>query len=314
VCAAGLLLALALPLRAPAATAPVEKSRPSRPSYRNAPISLAERARLKQASPEELVQFHNEMKRNGWASFQIAVIPIGYERDNGMIHEGAGQFATLHGDVDGDGRPEWVVGCDHVSASGSTSSQDDQARIVIFKKDGAGRWRLLWRSPGLGEKFGVPRFNIEEVEKDLDQVENLCLPLALLNVNGDDRLEILYYCWSESEAVGALPGIYRYEGNRWVNVAPQSDRFSVLDLDGDGKLEVVTGSRRIGYGMGDDDVPRVWRWNGRQYEEASREFPQFYATLAARYSQYVRRMQVNGEPFQRAIWDRAIQKANSLKG
>jgi phytoene dehydrogenase-like protein len=99
-----------------------------------------------------------------------------------------------------------------------------------------------------------------------------------------------------------------------VAVAPQADRFSMRDLDGDRRLEVVTGSPYVGFGTGDDDVPRVWRWNGRQYQEASSEFPAFYRQLAARYAAYIRRMEVQREEFRRSAWQRALQKATSLAG
>jgi len=58
-------------------------------------------------------------------------------------------------------------------------------------------------------------------------------------VDKDGRLEIVYYCRSESRSLGALPGVYRFNGQRWVSIAPQADRFSLRDLDGDGKMEII---------------------------------------------------------------------------
>lgn len=177
-----------------------------------------------------------------------------------------------------------------------------------------GHWRADWRSPGLGYEFCEPSFNRWEVENGLDRLENLRVPLSLIDVDGDGRLEIAYHCRGEAPMQGAMPGIYRYDGQRWVAIAPQGDRFSLQDVDRDGRLEVITGSRRIGQGMGDDDVPRVWRWNGRQYQDTSREFPRFYADLAARYTAYVQQMEERGVDFNREVWERAIQKASSLSG
>jgi hypothetical protein len=307
---------------------PPKKAARSASTAAAAPISLSQRCRFRQATAEEMNQFHNELNRHGWQGAAVAAVAAGYAKENGVVQETGIQRATLYGDVDGDGQPEWVVGCNFPTRSRETAPvgppepgrspgrpRDDRARIVIFKKDAAdraGRWHLHWCSPGLGYEFHSPEFNMKEVEQGLDRIENLRLPLSLLDVDGDRRLEIVYQCWSESPEVGGLPGIYRFDSGRWVTVTPQADRFSVRDLDGDGRLEVITGSRCVGYGMGDDDVPRVWRWKGRQYQEASRDFPRFYADLVSRYAAYVRRMEAYGARFNRVAWERAIQKATSL--
>jgi hypothetical protein len=286
--------------------------------------TFASAARLKEATGEELVQFHNELERAGWRPSNPVRLPSTYRQRNGVVQEADYQFATFYGDVDGDRRPEWVVAY-HFPVRGpspipnrtpndqSATPRDERARLAVFKHDN-GRWRVDWVSPGLGFEFRSSLYNLQEVGQGLEAVETLRLPVSLVDIDGDGKLEIAYHCWSEFSSVGALPGILRLTGRRWVNVAPQAERFSVQDVDGDGKLEVVTGSQRIGYGMGDDDVPRVWRWDGRQYQEASSDYPRFYAGLARRYAECVKRMEASGEKFDRAVWDRAIQKAQSLAG
>jgi hypothetical protein len=314
-----------------------QAARPHPPASRGVPGAQPARPRLqkayfKQPTEEERLQFHNEMERNGWQGAVPAVIPTSYTHANGSVSAATFQFATLYGDVDGDNRPEWVTGYyfSPKSASGAvpksaargaelggspaTTLRDDRARIVVFGREGNGPWRVQWRSPGLGFEFHVPEFNLSEVQSKLDRLENLRPPLSLVNIDGDRSLEIVYNCWSASDLMGALPGVYRYDGARWVSVAPQADRFGLQDVDDDGKLELITGSPYIGYGMGDDDVPRVWRWNGRQYQEASSEYPEFYKDLASRYTAYVKDMEARGEVFKRPAWERAIQKAISLAG
>lgn len=296
-------------------------------------VALAQRSRLKTPSRDEMRQFYAELKREGREGAQIAAIYTGYARADTGIKTTGSQFATLYGDLDGDHRPEWIVGCYFPSHStptpdpqsmmggtmggrgGMVTLRDDRARIVIFKRVNNNEpWRIDWISPGLGYEFHAPNYNLQEVAEGLDQQENLRLPLSLVDVDADNRLELAYQCWSESEVVGAMPGVFRFDGARWVSVAPQADRFSLQDLDHDGKIEVVTGSRFVGYGSGDDDVPRVWRWSGRQYQESSTGFTAFYGDLAAKYRKAMARKEQKGEVFDRAAWERAIRKAASLAG
>jgi hypothetical protein len=298
---------------------------PQRPQEARPVTSRNVRSYFRQAPRSVLVQFHNELERSGWHGATLAMVPSAYVRESGKVRGVGAQFATLFGDVDGDGKGEWVVGCYlpvRELAPGESAStdmmknapRDNRAHLAMFKNDGAGHWRLEWFSPGLGYEFRDPDYNVREVENGLDNLENLRPPLSLVDINNDHHMEIAYLCWSEAPTIGGLPGVYRFGGKRWVNVAPQADRFSLRDLRRDGKLEVVTGTRYIGYGSGDDDVPRVWRWNGRQYEEASTEYPQFYAELARRYRAYVQKMESTGEKFERTVWERAIKKAVSLAG
>jgi len=287
----------------------------------------AERTFLRTPSKEEMRQFYAELQRAGWEGAQVAAIYTGYVRTGAAVKPTGTHFATLHADVDADGRPEWVVGCyfptraatSSVSSAaaggnGTVTVRDDRARVVIFKKGVAGSLRIDWISPGLGYEFHAPEYNLREVSDGLGQMEHLRLPLSLTDIDGDRKFDIAYQCWSESPMVGALPGIYRFDGSRWVGVGPQADRFSLQDVDADGTLEVVTGSRYVGYGSGDDDVPRIWRWTGRQYHEASAEFPRFYTDLTAKYRSYVSRKEQKGEALDRPAWDRAIRKATSLAG
>lgn len=285
------------------------------------------------ATPVEMNQFHNELQRQGWVGAFVATVPTRYAIRDGEVMPIEPRFATFLGDVDGDRQPERVVGCYFPPASTATEGettaiapgaapggpaargpQDDRARLVVFKRDAEGQWRFAWRSPGLGYSFHPPEYNLREVREGLDELGNLRLPIALIDVDGDGRREIAYYCVSQSPHLRALPGVYHYDGTRWLSVAPQADRFALRDLNRDGTMEVIAGTRYVGYGAGDDDVPRIWRWSGSRYQEASREFPSFYSELAARYQAYVKRMRGSGDEFNRAAWERAIQKAASMAG
>lgn len=313
----GLLGTLALLGARPPQAALRATPRPA--AVRPRPAPARPRGYFKIPSGAERTRFYSEFRRNGWEDVQIATVTPGYTLVNGVVNRQEPQFATFFGDVDGDRRPEWVVGC-YFNAPPNPGrpvppgGSDDRARIVVFKKNAKGEWQT-WRSAGLGNEFAEPRFNREEVENGLDRVENLLLPLSLVDVDRDGQLEIAYHCLSRS-GLGDLPGVLRYENTRWVSIAPQADRFSLQDLDRDGKLEAVTGSRRIGSGSGDDDVPRVWRWDSqrRQFREASRDFPQFYSDLANRYQLFIQRKEAKGEEIDRSVWERAIQKANSMAG
>jgi hypothetical protein len=324
------LLALAAAGSAGAAVAPSGTAGSARARVTTPSLKPASRLRL--PSREEMRQFYAELKREGWEGAQVAAIHTGYAKTEAGLKTTGTHFATLYGDLDGDQRPEWVVGCYvpsrpgsasepqtgmsgmmPVRGAGSGSIRDDRARVAIFKRSNDA-WRLNWISPGLGYEFHAPDYNVQEVNAGLEQIETLGLPLALLDVDRDGRPEITYQCWSESPVIGALPGIYRYDGTRWIGIAPQADRFSVQDVDRDGKMEVITGSRYVGYGTGDDDVPHVWRWNGRRYQEASSDFPTFFSALAVRYRKTLSRKEQKGEAFDRAAWERAIRKAASLAG
>ncbi|MBM3460191.1 MAG: hypothetical protein FJX77_16855, partial [Armatimonadetes bacterium] len=214
-------------------------------------------AGYRQPNPAEREQFRTALERRGWKA-EIAVVPQSYSMPGpvdarGLRHSqpiGA-QNATLFADVDGDRLPEWVVGYyfapDPAAIAQPTGSftleeaaalLDERARLVVFKQDAEGAWQISWRSPGLGFEFAPPEFNLKEVNEGLDSEANLQLPLTLRDVDGDGRHEICFHCRSVDREVGELPGVYRYDGSRWVSVAPQADRFSLRDLNRDGKLEV----------------------------------------------------------------------------
>lgn len=295
--------------------------------------TLADKAHFRLPGKEEMQQFYAEFAAHGWKDVVIPVVPSNYAQQGTELVGSDQRKSTLYGDVDGDGHPDWVVACyvatepvmtsdpqDSMSGMPGGSGgaavpiRDDRARLGVFTRDGAGRWKLRWKSPGLGYEFRPPKYNLWEVSKGLDQPENLRPCISLVDVDGDRCLEIVYHCWSQTDSVGGLPGVLRHDGSRWVSVAPQADRFSLQDVNHDGRLEVITASPFVGFGSGDDDVPRVWRWNGRQYQEASSEFPMFYKELASRYEAFIRRMQTRGEEFKKSAWERALQKAASLAG
>jgi hypothetical protein len=267
---------------------------PNRPPYSHDPGHIALKSMLAQLPPGTV----------------LATIPDSYRLDPGTRHLETEweSFAIRFGDVDGDGQRDYVLGCYFPAGEGSP---DGRARIVVFKKSGK-RWLLSWTSPGLGYEFDRPRYNAQEVETGLDTADHLQSPLELRDLGGDGRLSIVFFAWSQSTQVGGLPGIYRSIGGRWRNVAPQADRFTLRDLNGDGHLEVIAGTRYVGYGSGDDDVPRVYRWEGERFEEASSRFPRFYAELARIYRDHVRRLEEGHQPFPRDVWERAIRKAENL--
>jgi hypothetical protein len=314
-------MALTAPSPALAKPAPGEVRRSDAPPQR----TWYPRASLRSPGTVELAEFLGELERAGWKGAALATIPTHYVQTGSGISPVGRQPAAAYGDLDGDGHGEWVVGCYLSEAGGpggsspsgageSSSRSEERARLAVFRQEPGGRWRLAWRSPGLGYEFGVPTYNIEEAANGLGAMENLRPPLALVDIDGDRREEIAYSCWSGSPHVDPMPGIYRFESGRWVDVAPQADRFSLQDVNRDGKMELVTGSPFVGYGSGDDDVPRVWRWSGRRYEDASADFPAFYADLTARYEAHLRAMTRKGTTFDRAMWTRAIRKASSLAG
>jgi hypothetical protein len=313
----GTLVALAA-ICAQAWAAPVtHPATATRPKVRPVVLDPLEKAGFRRPDPEVMAMIYSKLREQpGLDDAQIATVPVKYVQEGGTVVPVGAQFATFFGDVDGDGRGDWVVGF-YVSVKDPSPSRpfnlDDRARIAVFRQAREGGW-TVWCSPGLGWEFAPPDYNVEEVLNGLDDLRNLMLPLSLVDVDNDGRREIAYHCRSQSAALGGLPGVYRLDGARWVSIAPQADRFSLQDVDGDHKLEVVTGSRRIGQGAGDDDVPRVWRWRDRQYREASSEFPRFYSDLAVRYHDYMKRKEQAGETFDRAVWERAIQKATLLSG
>jgi hypothetical protein len=243
----------------------------------------------------------------------VATVPVSYRWAEGHIEVAHRAFAILAGNVDGDTRAdkEIVLGVYFPSSASPGGTQDDRARIVVFKHTPKG-WLWQWTSPGLGYVFDCPRFNIQEVEQGLDEAVVLQPPLRLVKIDGDAHYSIAYFAWSKSSQVGGLPGVYRYSAARWRNVAPQADRFSLRDLNGDGELQVVAGTRFVGYGSGDDDVPRVYRWGRRGFEEASSQFPRFYRELAEAYRKHVRQLEETHQAFARDVWERAIRKAESF--
>lgn len=309
-----LMTGLALPVFAVPAR---PSTAPAAPAAQRQTLSVLDKARFRRPQGDLMAVLYAELRKQpGFEEAQVATVPTSYVHSGGAVFSVGAQFATYYGDVDGDKQGEWVVGC-YVPVKDPTSTnpltQDERARIAIFDRDSRGRWKV-WTSPGLGYEFAEPAYNVAEVSEGLDELRNLMLPLSLVDVDADGQLEVAYHCRSQSAAVGGLPGVYRWDTRRWVSIAPQADRFSMQDLDGDRRLEVITGTRRIGHGSGDDDVPRVWRWKVSQYRESSSEFPRFYAELTLRYTEYVKRKEQAGEQLDRPAWEKAIQRATLLSG
>jgi hypothetical protein len=245
-----------------------------------------------------------------------AQIPMAYRLEpDRKVATAQYAFAYFSGDVDGDGEAEYVMGC-YFSDAATGGAADDRARLAVFKAQGTSKgkrtWHLTWTSPGLGHEFDLPRYNAREVEEGLEQVEAVQPPIQLVRLEPGGPLAIAYFAWSRSAQVGGLPGIYRFTGGRWRNVGPQADRLNIADLDGDGRPEVIAGTRFVGYGFGDDDVPRVFRWDGQQFAEASSDFPQYYARLLVLYRNHLHRLEETQQVFARDVWERAIRKAETL--
>ncbi|MGV3722894.1 MAG: hypothetical protein ACO1SX_18500, partial [Actinomycetota bacterium] len=186
-----------------------------------APAPVPQRSQLRTPSRDVMLQFHAEFLRAGWEGAQLAAICTGFARAGATVKPTGTQFATLYADLDGDRRPEWVVGAyfplraatapptsSSMSTRGMVTTRDDRARVVIFRKPFAGPWRIDWISPGLGYEFRAPEYNLREVAEGLGQMEHLRPPLSITDIDGDRRPDIIYQCWSESPVVGALPGIY----------------------------------------------------------------------------------------------------------
>ena len=162
---------------------------------------LSEQCRFRRASDAEWEAIRRELEEKGWSGGQVAHIATSFQPVGTELRPFGMQEATLFGDVDGDGRPEWVIGLYYppdtlgglhavtplAPASGrtATSGQDDRARIVILRPEKGGRCRGVWRSPGLGYRFGPAVYNLQEVNQDLDSADSLRLPLALTDVDGD---------------------------------------------------------------------------------------------------------------------------------
>lgn len=279
-----------------------------------------------------------QVREQGWEGAQPARLPVKYEQRGGRLTAVGDRLAALRGDLTGDGEDEWVFGLylparrDQVAraqADQALPAPSERTRLVVFQRVGDS-WRLVWKSAGLGYRFSPNPFVRHEVENELGEFDMLLPPLGLGDVDRDGALEIIYQTGDRDEpetvttpdgrprkrdsAAGGMAGIFRYDQGRWVEIAPPADRFSLLDLDGDRKLEVIAGTQFVGQGRGDDDVPRVWRWHSGRYQDASPMYSDFYRRLAMRYSSLVDRMKQAGQLFDAEVWNRAIQKARSLAG
>src|SRR5688500_16990998 len=214
--------ALAMGLAVPGPAAPPRPPAPAQVPFRAVALSQTlsplDRAGCRRPDGEVMAILYSVLRKQpGLEEMQIATVPTSYVHSGGAIFPVGAQFATFYGDVDGDKQSEWVVGCYVPTAEPSTASplsRDERARIAVLDRDAKGNWKV-WVSPGLGFEFAEPVCNVEEVSKGLDELRNLLLPLSLVDVDADGRLEIAYHCRSGSAAVGGLPGVYRWDNRRW---------------------------------------------------------------------------------------------------
>lgn len=277
-------------------------------------------------SPDEWATFHELMRRDGWDGVQIARLPVRYEIEAGGVRPVGDRPAALRADLTGDGEAEWVVGAylptrpseaprqgPFAARDRALSAPSERARLAVFQSV-QGHWKLVWRSAGLGYKFSPNAYVLKEVEQKVERIEGLLPPFGVADIDGDGAKEIVYQTWGRSSTEGGLPGIFRWDSARWVEVAPPGDRFSLRDLDGDHRLEVITASQFVGQNSGEDDVPRVWRWNAGRYQDASSMFPEYYRDLLERYRSHVTELRRIGAPVDEEAWKRALTKAGSLAG
>ena len=187
------------------------------------------------------------------------------------------------GDIDGDGRHEVVVGTGSLEVpdqhGGVVVFEGDGSRRCSFQTgdkfdqwDGGGPDGFsdaVWASPALGDVTGDGRPDIVVGSWDhqirvldgscrqvaaFDNTDTVWSAPALFDADGDGRDEI-YVGGDATSNHGSHSGGFfrslRYAGNpqlqqRWVRLSSEAFQTApaIADIDGDGRLEVVTGAGR----------------------------------------------------------------------
>lgn len=156
-----------------------------------------------------------------------------------------------------------------------------RCHLSVFVRDGEA-WKELWSASPWGKTFDVLGSQCREVAAGSLPAESLLPPVSLMDLTGSGTPELIASVTvSPNIAVtGYLVAVFSFSPQVGRQVfRADTRRLQVVDLDDDGKMEIVTAVPGGGPGP---DLADVWRWTGDKFEKDNYGFPAFYAQEAER--------------------------------
>lgn len=99
------------------------------------------------------------------------------------------------------------------------------------------------------------------------------------DINGDGRKEIVAFRWIGASAGGTFD-IFAWDGTTLKRINPDwnvdINRTQLVDLDGDGRPEIILSHRF--------ELPSIYRWDGSRYRQANEDFPELFQEKTEEYA------------------------------
>lgn len=156
-----------------------------------------------------------------------------------------------------------------------------RCHLSVFVKDGEA-WKEVWSARPWGKTFDVLGGQCREVAAGSLPAESLLPPVSLMDLTGSGTPELIVSVTvSPNIAIGGyLVAVFSFapQLGRQVFTA-DIRRLQVVDLDDDGKMEIVTVESG---GWIADGLADVWRWTGSEFKKDNYGFPEFYVAEAER--------------------------------
>jgi hypothetical protein len=154
---------------------------------------------------------------------------------------------VIAADLDADGQKEQIIFY-------NVSSQSKDGIVVLKRK--AQEYEKIW-------------------ETSYDDSSSFYDQSSVYNLNNSNRPQIVSYRAIGASCLGALE-IYEYRNARieritgpWANSDKLCGSIEIKDLKGDGRREII-------HSQDHGRNPDIYKWNGKEYVQSNREFPQYY--------------------------------------